>query len=94
MRTKFAALAVATSAALVASTATPALAYPNAVPFRPPVVFVVALAGTASVIADAIYISATQCREMTSQEAATATFLPGVGPIYNATQPSMSRCNK
>jgi len=87
-------VALATAAALVAGTVTPALAYPNATPFRPNVAVVVIWAGAVSVIADAMYIAATQCREMTSQEAVTATFLPGVGGIYNATQPSMSRCHK
>jgi hypothetical protein len=95
---KLAALAVA--ATVLSTTIAPAFAAPvahvsnAAAPFRPNVGVTVIFAATASVILDAIYVAATQCRELTPQEAGIATFLPGVGPIYNATQPSMSKCKK
>ncbi len=91
--------AVAVAAALVASTAIPSFAtsapVSNAAPaFRPNVAVTYIFAGTISVIFDAIYVAATQCRELTAQEAATATILPVVGGIYNASQPSASKCKK
>jgi len=93
---KFAASVVAI--ALAASMIVPAAAAPvvvsNAAPaFRPNWGVVSIWAVTGSVILDAIYIAATQCREMTAQEAGAAMF-PVVGPIYNAQQPSATKCKK
>jgi hypothetical protein len=93
---KFAASVVAI--ALAASVIVPAAAAPvvvsNAAPaFRPNWGVVSIFAVTGSVILDAIYIAATQCREMTAQEAGAA-MLPVVGPIYNAQQPSATKCKK
>jgi hypothetical protein len=84
---------VATVGALLVGSVVPAAAYPNPTVIRPNWGVVGVLASTASVIVDAMYIAATQCREMTAQEAGLA-LLPAVGPIINATQPTQSKCKK
>jgi hypothetical protein len=48
-------------------------------------------AAAASIIVNAIVVSGTQCRELTSEEAWTAA-LPVVGWAINATRPVDNRC--
>jgi hypothetical protein len=85
--------AFATAGAILAASVVPASAYPNPTVIRPNWGVVGVLASTASVIVDAMYIAATQCREMTAQEAGIA-LLPVAGPLVNATQPQMNKCKK
>jgi hypothetical protein len=40
--------------------------------------------GVAGVMTNAVYIWRTQCRELSSQEAVTSTFLPFVGMAFDA----------
>ncbi len=93
---KLAALVLAStvlfSAAMPASAA-PVAVSSRAAPFHPNIAVTVIFASTASVILDAIYIAATQCREMTALEAGAA-LIPVVGPVYNSTLPSMNKCKK
>jgi hypothetical protein len=49
------------------------------------------IAGAASVILNAVYISKTQCRELTQQEAMASGFLPFVGYLWNKQQ---SKCRR
>ena len=98
---KFAALAIAATVLTSTIGSIPASAIEghvvvasSATPFHPNVGVTIIFASTASVILDAIYVAATQCRELTAAEAGTAVLLPGVGPIYNATQPAMNHCKK
>ena len=51
---------------------------------------VVVMVGVASVMTNAAYIWHTQCRELSSQEAITSTFLPFVG-MYSDAQASKCR---
>ncbi len=45
---------------------------------------VVVIVGAVGVIVNAIYVWRTQCRELSSQEAVTSTFLPIIGMAFNA----------
>jgi hypothetical protein len=54
-----------------------------------PAVYV--FAGAASVMANAAYVWHTQCRELSSQEAMTSTFLPIVGVAFDA---QASKCRR
>jgi hypothetical protein len=45
---------------------------------------VTVIVGAVGVIVNAAYIWRTQCRELTSQEAATSTFLPFIGMAFDA----------
>jgi hypothetical protein len=49
------------------------------------------IGGAASVILNAAIVWNTQCRELSSQEAATSFFLPGVGIAFDA---QTNKCNK
>jgi hypothetical protein len=51
---------------------------------------VAAFVGVAGVITNAIYIWNTQCRELSSQEAVTSTFLPFIGMAFDA---QASKCH-
>lgn len=85
--------AFATAGAILAASVVPASAYPNPTVIRPNWGVVGVLASTTSVIFDAIFVAATQCRELTAQEAGIA-LLPVAGPVINATQPQMNKCKK
>ncbi len=88
------AVAIAASIVVPARADAVPVAVSNAAPaFRPNWGVISIWAVTGSVILDAMYIAATQCREMTAQEAGAA-MLPVVGPIYNAQQPSATKCKK
>jgi hypothetical protein len=45
---------------------------------------VTVIVGVVGVMVNAAYIWRTQCRELTSQEAMTSTFLPFIGMIFDA----------
>ncbi len=45
---------------------------------------VAVMVGAAGVMINAIYVWRTQCRELSSQEAVTSTFLPIIGMAFNA----------
>ncbi len=45
---------------------------------------VTVIVGAVGVMINAIYIWNTQCRELTSQEAVTSTFLPLIGMVFDA----------
>jgi hypothetical protein len=52
---------------------------------------VTVIVGVVGVMVNAIYIWNTQCRELTSQEAVTSTFLPFVGMVFDA---QASKCHR
>jgi len=51
---------------------------------------VTVIVGAVGVIVNAIYIWNTQCRELSSQEAVTSTFLPFIGMAFDA---QASKCH-
>ena len=51
---------------------------------------VTVIVGAVGVIVNAIYIWNTQCRELSSQEAVTSTFLPFIGMVFDA---QASKCH-
>jgi len=51
---------------------------------------VTVIVGVVGVMANAAWIWRTQCRELTSQEAMTSTFLPFIGMIFDA---QASKCH-
>ncbi|MGA2493423.1 MAG: hypothetical protein ABSF67_10780 [Roseiarcus sp.] len=52
---------------------------------------VTVIVGVVGVMVNAIYIWNTQCRELTSQEAVTSTFLPFIGMAFDA---QASKCHR
>jgi hypothetical protein len=52
---------------------------------------VTVIVGVVGVMVNAIYIWNTQCRELSSQEAVTSTFLPFVGMAFDA---QASKCHR
>jgi hypothetical protein len=52
---------------------------------------VTVIVGVVGVMVNAIYIWNTQCRELSSQEAVTSTFLPFIGMVFDA---QASKCHR
>jgi hypothetical protein len=52
---------------------------------------VTVIVGVVGVMVNAIYIWNTQCRQLTSQEAVTSTFLPFIGMAFDA---QASKCHR
>lgn len=84
-------VAVVAVAGLLSSTASiaPASAHGSYWPSPWPAVAV--MVGAAGVMTNAVWIWRTQCRELSSKEAMTSTFLPFVGMAFDA---QASKCRR
>jgi hypothetical protein len=77
-------VAVAAIVGLASSTASIAPANAHGGYWASPWPVVAVVVGVAGVMTNAAYIWHTQCRELSSQEAMTSTFLPFVGMAFDA----------
>jgi len=77
-------VAVAAIVGLASSTASIAPASAHGGYWGSPWPVVAVVVGVAGVMTNAAYVWHTQCRELSSQEAMTSTFLPFVGMAFNA----------
>jgi hypothetical protein len=86
---------IATASALAASLAlasfSPAAAHDKVFPLTNTAGILITGAAVGTLIVDAVYVSATQCRELTSTEAWTG-MIPVVGLAINAYRPVDNHC--